>query len=110
MRWFWQKKISAPKQEVPETALRNDPFLWRMSDHKLFTLNSSGLYIALDGEEINLYLIQRIRWGEVRNYILSHQGDNFPVGSQYFPQMPMPRQQELLKELDQVERHSHASK
>ena len=110
MRWFWQKEKSAPKREVPDTALREYSYLWRISDHKRFEKTSDGLYVASDGERINLYEIQKIRWAENLDFIFAHQGEHFPFGQQYYPKMPMPREQELLKQLDQVDRHHHGAK
>jgi hypothetical protein len=57
-----------------------------------------------EGNFIHLYLLQRIRWGQTHDYILSNQGDAFPIGSQYFPRIPMPRQRELLHALDESEK------
>ena len=110
MRWFWQKKEPAPKREVPDTALRTYPYLWRISDHKLYTRNSNGLYMSEDGEFIHLYLLQRIRWGQTHDYILSH-NNVYPFGEQFFPHEPLAGQDSLLKKLDRSEaRHLSAAK
>jgi hypothetical protein len=104
--FFWQKKGPAATRETPDTALQSYPYLWRISDHKRFDRNQNGLFVSpVDQEIIHLYLLQRIRWGQEHDYILSH-SEIFPLGSQFFPKEPLLGQERLLRMIDASERKS----